>query len=577
MTDLLSGPARPIIVLLLGALVIGLLDRLTHPRDKGILLVVLLADGFIALLSLRPRLPLHVILGRWHDSPLLGCCWGIGVDGLAFLFAAALLFVPLTLSLTTVGRRPTPRVPLLILLAAALGFIFADDLITMSASSFLLDLAFAWTVIATGDTSRRQAEGPSQASKDMPSPRSERRPRPAPWTVGLGGLTSLTLLAAALALSLEGKFPSLDMALSSPRALLLVTVAILLRLGIYPLHFWLPLEVETPAMARAWLHLIPAMAGLWLPTRAYTLALGPWPWPSFCLTLGSIAFLVAAILAWGEDQRERVLSWAILAQLGYALVLITLGTPPAPVALNLLLGAGLLFIGPPFAMGWRSTSRRWERWQWVAEVPTAMGVAMLVGTPGTLGFPARTALYRALLAQGPLSLLALCLLAESLLVAALLRAWLTPGSSAPPETQNPQPALTAWSTLIAALLLTSVALLVSIHPPLLAHLGPETISPPSLLTQLGGITLAQAAAIILPLVAGLALHRHRAEIWAQIAGYWETVTPILHLEWLTRALSVPWSLGCELLRATGEIGVGQGYLGWVFLAGLLAVLFVLTR
>ena len=86
MTDLLSGPARPIIVLLLSALAIGLLDRLTRPRDSGILLVLLVADGALALLSLRARLPLHVVLGRWRDLSLLGFDWGLGVDGLAFLF-----------------------------------------------------------------------------------------------------------------------------------------------------------------------------------------------------------------------------------------------------------------------------------------------------------------------------------------------------------------------------------------------------------------------------------------------------------------------------------------------------------
>jgi len=97
MTDLLSGPARPIIVLLLSALAIGLLDRLTRPRDSGILLVLLVADGALALLSLRARLPLHVVLGRWRDLSLLGFDWGLGVDGLAFLFAAAMLFVALAL------------------------------------------------------------------------------------------------------------------------------------------------------------------------------------------------------------------------------------------------------------------------------------------------------------------------------------------------------------------------------------------------------------------------------------------------------------------------------------------------
>ena len=557
MTDLLSGPARPIIVLLLGALAIGLLDRLTRPRDSGVLLVLLVADGALALLSLRTRLPLHVVLGRWRDLSLLGCDWGLGVDGLAFLFAAAMLFVALTLSVAAVGRSPIPRAPLLVLLAAGLGLIFATDLITLSASGFLLDLASAWAVVSVDDT--------------------ERGRKPASWAVGLGGLANLALVTAALALRLEGRFPSLDLALSSPRALALVTVAILVRLGVYPLYFWLPRQVEGSPAARAWLHLIPVATGLWLPARVFALVNGPWPWPAFCLTLGGVGFLAAAILAWGETRSERITSWVILAQLGYSLVLITLGTPPTPIAINLLLGAGLLFVAPSFAASWRRVSTGWGRWQWAVEIPTAVGVAMLAGVPGTLGFAGRTALYRALLIQGPTSLLAISLLAESLVVAALLHAWFTADIDAQEEAESTDHALDRWSVLGAVVLLAGAGLLVGLHPPLLARLFSGVVTLPSLFTLLRGITLAQASALALPLVGGIALYRYRAEVWNQVASYWNITATVLRLEWLARAVSTPWSAGRELMHAAGEIGAGQGYLGWVTLIGLLVLLFVLTR
>jgi formate hydrogenlyase subunit 3/multisubunit Na+/H+ antiporter MnhD subunit len=555
MTDLLSGPARPIIVLLLGALAIGFLDRLTRPRDSGVLLVLLVADGALALLSLRARLPLYIVLGRWRDLSLLGFDWGLGADSLAFLFAAAMLFVALALSVATVGRTPIPRAPLLVLLAAGLGLIFATDLITLSASGFLLDLAFAWAVVSVDG--------------------SERGRKSAAWAAGLGGLASLAFLTAALALRLEGSFPGPDLALSSPRALVLVTVAILARLGIYPLYFWLPRQVKGSPATRAWLHLVPVATGLWLPARVYALVNGPWPWPAFCLTLGGVGFLVAAILAWGEAQPGQVLSWAILAQLGYGLVLITLGTPPVPVAINLLLGGGLLFVSPSFTASWRRVSVGWERWRWAVEIPTAVGVATLAGVPGTLGFVGRTALYRALLTQGPTSLLAASLLAESLLVAALLHAWLTADTSAQEEEKNTEHALARWSVLGAVVLLAGAGLLVGLHPPLLARLFSGVVTLPSLFTLLQGTTLAQAAAITLPLVGGIALHRYRAEVWEQVASYWDATATVLRLEWLARAVSTAWSAGRELLRAAGEIGVGQGYLGWVTLIGLLVLLFVL--
>ncbi|MCR4408230.1 MAG: hypothetical protein NUW24_15145 [Anaerolineae bacterium] len=552
MTDLLNGPTRPIIVLLLGALVIGWLDRLTRPRDKGVLLVLLVADGLFALLSLRARLPLHVILGHWRDLSSLGFDWGLGVDILAFLFAVVLLFLALALSVIAIGHPLTPRAPLLTLLAAALGFIFATDLVTLSTSGFLLDMAFAWALV----TADNGGEGGQSAA----------------WVVGMGGLANLLFLTAALTLRLEGRYSDLNSALSSSRALFLVTLAILLRLGIYPLYFWLPVRVKN-SLARSWLHLVPVVTGLWLPACVYGLTRGSWPWPPFLLTLGSLSFLAAAILAWGDTRTERVLSWVILTRLGYGLVLVTLGIPPMPIAVNLLLGAGLLFVAPIFVASWRRVSERWGRWRWAVEIPAAAGVGMLAGVPGALGFVERTALYRALLAQDSPSLLGISLLAESLLVAALLRVWFV----ASPDIQGDYTgsAFTRWCVLVSAVALTTVGLVLGLHPPLLSRLFAGTDVLPSFFTVLEGITLAQAAALALPLVGGIALHRYRDEVWAWVAGYWDTAYTVLRLEWLAKAVSTPWAAGREFVRAAGEISMGQGYLGWVFLIGLLVLLFAL--
>ena len=554
MTDLLSGPTRPIIVLLLGALAIGLLDRLTRPRDKGVLLVLLVADGLFALFSLRARLPLHVVLGHWRGLSPLGFDWGLGVDTLAFLFAILLLFLALALSVITIGHPFTPRAPLLMLLAAALGFIFATDLVTLSASGFLLDMAFAWALVAVGDG----GEGKQSAS----------------WVVGSGGLANLVFLTSALILRLEGRYSDLNSALSSSRALFLVTLAILLRLGIYPLYFWLPVKVKNP-LARSWSHLAPVVAGLWLPAYVYGLTGGSWPWPPFLLTLGGLSFLAAAILAWGDTRLEHVLSWVILARLGYGLVLVTLGIPPALVAVNLLLGASLLFVTPIFAASWRRTSEKWVQWQWTVEIPAAIGVGMLAGVPGTLGFVERTALYRALLAQDLPSLLGINLLAESLLAAALSRVLFAPDPSIQEARESSRSGFARWCVLISTVTLAAIGLVIGLHPPLLSRWFAGIGTLPSFLTVLKGITLAQAAALALPLVGGIALHRSRNEVWAWVAGYWDTAYTILRLEWLAKAVSTPWTAGREFLRAAGEIGMGQGYLGWVFLIGLLVLLFVL--
>jgi hypothetical protein len=157
----------------------------------------------------------------------------------------------------------------------------------------------------------------------------------------------------------------------------------------------------------------------------------------------------------------------------------------------------------------------------------------------------------------------------------LLRTWFAVDVGAQGEGENADHTPARWSVLGTIVLLTGASLLIGLHPPLLARLCTGVVIPPSLFTLLRGTTLAQAAAITLPLAGGIALLRYRAELVEQMAGYWDATAAVLRLEWLARALNAPWSAGRELLRAAGEIGVEQGDLGWVALVGLLVLLYAL--
>jgi hypothetical protein len=188
--------------------------------------------------------------------------------------------------------------------------------------------------------------------------------------------------------------------------------------------------------------------------------------------------------------------------------------------------------------------------------------------PLTLGFVGRWHLYHSLLAGGYLAFLALSLLAEAFLFAALLRMW-----SAISVNASPSGLAHERLSIVGAVLLAAPVLILGLHPPVLRPLM-EGVFIPTSMGLLRSTTIVQWAALFLSLLGGCLLQRHRQRIFDPVEGFWLKLTTALRLEWLYSLLgqTVAWAAGT--LRIAGRVSEGRGYLGWIAVLGLLAFLFL---
>jgi len=229
-----------------------------------------------------------------------------------------------------------------------------------------------------------------------------------PRVLNLSGLACLSLLAAALLLGDDSL--SLRSGYISAPVFGLILLAALMRVGLYPLHLWIPIGVEARLPVRSLLHLVPASAGLYLLVRLSTWTNGellwrlpPQGWGGLrggygpVLTIaGSLAFFIGALLAWIEADRGKTLSFIMISQVGYAVASLAIAKPPTLVvlpSLNLVLCLGLLFLS-------QNRSELGSLW---ARSASGLAMASLAGVPLTLGFVGRWHLYHSLLTGGNLA------------------------------------------------------------------------------------------------------------------------------------------------------------------------------
>jgi len=444
----------------------------------------------------------------------------------------------------------------LALLAAGLSFVFSANLVTLCLSWVVFDLAFLWALTAS--------DHGGSGTKIVPR------------VLNLSCLACLSLLAAALLLG-DSSLSLRSSSISTP-VFGLVLLAALVRVGLYPLHLWMPIGVEAGLAARSLLHLVPASAGLYLLARLSAWANGGLLWRlplqgwgglrggdgQALAIAGSLAFFIGALLAWAETDLSKILSFMMISQVGYVITSLAVAKPPTMVilpSLNLVFCLGLLFL----------SLDRYELGSLWPRAATGLAMASLAGVPLTLGFAGRWHLYHFLLTGGHLAFLALSLLAETFLFAALLRLWAVVSIRVfPPEFAYQR------SSVVGAALLAAPVLILGLHPPVLRPLM-EAVPFPTLVGLLRSTAIVQWAAFILPLLGGYLLHRHRQRVFDPMEPLWLKLTMILRLEWLYSLLGQIVDGAASVLRMVGRVSEGRGYLGWIAVVGLLAFLLLRGR
>lgn len=542
MSLLLLTPLGPVAVLAGGAMLLMPVNVRRLPRVVQVLALLATGIAWVWTLALRaspapveavwPLItpihhPLHFLLRLDSTTwPLAALVTTVG-------FGGALLLSPHP----PVGRVSGPTAGLL-LVAGALGMVMAANLLTLVAGWWLMDAAYLALLVE---------EGRAGAGR----------------TVGLSLVGLLVLWMVLTGVGPEAATLPWNLTSFSGWTVGLMGLSVWLRLGVYPLHR--PVVWTTPGMPWPWLWLDGVAGGAWfLRWASLANAAAIWNTPLW-LALGVFAVLGSSLAAWVTRLSHRRLTWVLINRAS-TLVLVTVlgvgnlqGATWALVAAFALAGAALLVLqdGP---------RARGQHLLW------GLAALTLWGAPLTLGAPMRAVLahvwtHGRLLGSG-------MLLADTLALAAL---WFPlPGipsrnrdsgvagtSPSPlqrigipglPRRRNPH--YGAAPAAARALFFLMPALLVGgISRWGLSHLPPGT----------------WAWTTLVPLALAALLVWQRERIFVDVRE-WEWGLGVLArlepLEALARRAAA-WIL-------TGMGGLlylveGAGWLGWLLLAGLLAV------
>jgi formate hydrogenlyase subunit 3/multisubunit Na+/H+ antiporter MnhD subunit len=539
------SPLTPLLFLVLGAggVLLGLLPRF---RYTGLIAVATALGALFALLLMALSLPVSATLSHWAPLDLLGAGLTLTVDGLAWLFGLGVLAVALSALVTGLarpgGRRVGTRLAMLLLTAGGLISIFSGNLLTRVMAWALLDVVYflALLLLAEADGLAPQA------------------------VLNLAFNSAGTLLAVGAAMLISRTSPGLSLsdAALTPPATLLMSLAAVFRLGLFPLHLGLPTGINIRQGLGTLLRLVPAAVALETLSRLVVFgfddALRLW------LTLfGLAAALVGAAQLWSAPDPRQGLAYVIIAQSGVALLAGLWAGPQAALALaatamTMLLGGALIFL----ANG-HDEQRPW------GSLLSGLGAAALLGMPVTIGFLGVGQLYSSLFASGGWAwlLLAAVLVAQSLLAAGLVYTLLWPGQ---PVAGDPALVAAYWGGLsLPAALLVATALLGGV---VTAALGTP---PAGLLGFVGTGSFLPLGMVVASAAVGLALWRFQDVVrGGSSAVAAASIASIARLDWLYRLV---WSVLHGLGNGVANLGAvleGEGAMLWALVAGVLVWLLV---
>ncbi len=503
----------------------------------------------------------HDLSWRWQPLTVAGATIHWQAD--AWNWFGVLLIVVLAAAVILLDDNGISAMPaagsaerVLWLAAAAAMFVCSANVITLASSWLILDALLVLCLFP--------------ANRAAPGDRA--------WGL-LTMIVSLLLLALVM-LGEEGLPASLAGGRFGRQELSLLWILGLMRAGVYPLHFWLTSPGRVGGGAQVAVHLIGPAAGIWLLARVQQLAGPSLAHRPEWAALGVLALLGTALAAWTAEQSEWRWRWIAVNRANVVLLAAYgAGTPGTQAFAWTLasfgLGSALLAVGQAPRVGWRP------------RLPALIGVLILWGAPGTIGFLAHSALIFPTELAIAAPLFGVMLVAEILLIAALWQSlWgsddgLEPVAGAHDASPAPSHLAIPFGTQVrrslATILLAAPAIAWGLFPQHLASLG--AFAPPDGALTVGQVIAAARRSVWIGLAAsavgGVALGVGRVHILGRLRGWQRGISEVVSLEWLYRAVVSGLRLVGSGLQYFARLGEGEGYLGWLALAGL--ILWVLLR
>jgi hypothetical protein len=576
MQNVFSTLLGPILVLWLGALVFYVLDRFLEPQDAGAAEAIVLALATGTLFLGRARLGETFRFGR----ALVDAGWPGGppyllMERTSWILALIVMGTATAASLASLGGRVRGRAGRAAALGAMLLLLSAGDWATLALVWVLVDVSLMYAL----------QEGSGQAEEHGEETERHRRV----VSVSLGGAALLGL--AVVLWQLSGG--DLGGAASPPWPVAgLAMLAALLRLLPWPLPSWHDRESagdspgrETP-LARVVPYMVPTLSGayLWARLARGDPAAGGGRWLAALSLWAGLALSISALRAWSAREPRQLIDQA--APYGAALILLAAGLG-LPAQWQLLVGASSVLSVCALHVGWTQcqyleiadTRSYWR------VAPAGLAMLSLAGLPLTVGFGARAAIYNQIFVQGRWLVLLLTLAGEAGMLGALLRVLLDVECTIDPETDGGGVApgsqrtpgvgsanAQAWLRNVGygggAVLALAIVIL-GVAPGLLGAQG--------LLFWVGLPRMHVWAALLLPSAGAIALYRSQETVTTWMDEWWPLVQRVLDVRWIALVVERGARLVGTVMWGASQVIEGTGYMAWVLLFCLVALISLQAR
>lgn len=278
---------------------------------------------------------------------------------------------------------------------AMLGLVLADDLLVLYVF-WELTSVFSYLLIGRDPTKRAGRAAGMQAL----------------IVTTVGGLA---MLVGILLIGVGANTYRISELLADPPDGTTITVAVVLLLvgavsksALFPFHFWLPAAMAAPTPVSAYLHAAAMVkAGVYLVALLAPAFAGAPGWHGLLLSLGLFTMLLGGWRSLRQNDIKLLLAYGTVSQLGFLLVIVSVGTRAAALAGLAMLLAHALFKAALFMVvgivDQHAGTRDLRKLSGVGRsAPILAGTAVLAGAsmaglPPLAGFVAKESVYGALI------------------------------------------------------------------------------------------------------------------------------------------------------------------------------------